>query len=89
MKKVKQNVKLLFDLRLTHEQWEKALRIADKQMKDSNGHFYWRMLKTRCSNCGRSPKQKGKCSGWFQTFIQRLETVLLNKMYLSDDYKDI
>lgn len=56
-----------------------AMARADKKMKDSNGHSYVSILKTRCQNCGRSPKQKGKCSGWFTTFVNRLEGEYLNQ----------
>ena len=45
-------------------------------MKLSNGHSYVQILKCRCIYCNRSPKQKGKCSGWFHSFCDRLSEVL-------------
>ena len=49
---------------------------ADRRMKLSNGHSYVQILKCRCIYCNRSPKQKGKCSGWFHSFCDRLSEVL-------------
>ena len=56
---------------------EKALAIVDKNMKESNGHYYYHMLKTQCQFCGRSPRDKRRCGQWFQTFISRLKEVYL------------
>jgi hypothetical protein len=68
-------------IELTLEELKRAEEIADKRMKESNGHSYVHMLKTRCQFCGRSPKQGGLCRAWFQTFLFQLDTVLLNKEY--------
>ncbi len=64
---------------------DKALIEADKQMKRNNGHRFVTMLKTRCQYCGKSPRQKGNCSYWFESFITGLKEVYLNKeKYLED-----
>lgn len=63
---------------LTWKQWEAAKVEADRMMKLNNGHSFVRILKTRCEFCGRSPSHRGTCSAWFQTFIQKLDTILLN-----------
>lgn len=63
----------------TIEDFDKALPIADKLMKNKNGHEFETILKTRCIHCGRKPLVKTKCSHWFQTFISRLRLVLMNK----------
>jgi hypothetical protein len=65
-------------INITWQQWEDAKREADKIMKASNGHYFEHILKTRCVYCGRSPKAKGRCGAWFQTFITQLDNVLLN-----------
>lgn len=49
---------------------------ADRRLKVKDGHSYLTILKTRCQYCGRSPKQKGRCAGWFQTFLDQLDSVL-------------
>jgi hypothetical protein len=48
------------------------VKIADSKMKESNGHNFVTMLKTRCTRCGRSPKQKGKCAFWLNEFVDAL-----------------
>ena len=63
----------------TIKEWNMALRKADKIIKKTNGHEYVRALKTRCQNCGRSPKQKGICRNWQISLINRLLQVLMNK----------
>jgi hypothetical protein len=61
---------------VTHEELRQACIDADARMKQDNGHSYLTVLKTRCQLCGRSPKQKGKCPYWFDTFLSHLEDVL-------------
>jgi hypothetical protein len=61
---------------MTHEEIRECYDRADTRMKQTNGHSYITILKTRCQYCGRSPKQKGQCSGWFQTFLDCLACVL-------------
>lgn len=60
----------------TYSEYLKYLEEADKRMKASNGHQFITILKTRCQYCGKSPKVKTKCGGWFQTFISELGSVL-------------
>lgn len=55
---------------------DEYLAEADKRMKASDGHSYVTILKTRCQYCGRSPRQKGRCGAWFQTFIENYKAVL-------------
>lgn len=62
---------------LTHETYVAACQRADAKMKGKNGHTFQISLKTRCIYCHRSPKARGKCRGWFMTFIQLLEWELL------------
>lgn len=62
--------------KLSSEAYEEACKRADARMKSKNGHQFETILKTRCIHCGRSPKAKGKCGGWFQTFIECLRQEL-------------
>lgn len=63
----------------TLKDWDQASKLADKQMKESNGHSYMTMLKTRCVYCGKSPKVKTRCRGWFMTLHGNLLHILMNK----------
>lgn len=62
---------------MKREDIKKAFEKADKMMKESNGHTYETVLKTRCIYCHRSPNQKGDCRAWFTRFLECLENVLL------------
>jgi hypothetical protein len=64
---------------LTYEQYQDCLKEADERMKANNGHQYLHILKTRCMNCGRSPKVKTRCGGWFNTFVNILGCILQEK----------
>ncbi len=63
----------------TLDEWDRALKRADEIIKRTNGHEYVTILKTRCQLCGKSPKQKGVCSQWQISLINRLLFVLMNK----------
>ena len=57
---------------------DKAFEEADRLMKETNGHYFVTMLKTRCQYCGRSPKVKTKCGSWFQTYLLHLRSLLMD-----------
>lgn len=57
---------------ITHQEYRSACERADAKMKEKNGHTFVTILKTRCRYCGRSPKAKGTCGQWFQTFLDLL-----------------
>ena len=63
---------------MKYQEYMEAVKKADKAMKESNGHSYETILKTRCIYCGRSPKQKGKCKNWIDTFVKCLYEELIN-----------
>lgn len=63
---------------LTADEWMLAKLTADQRMKASNGHSFETILKTRCIYCHRSPKAKGRCGAWFQTFLRQLDMVMMN-----------
>lgn len=52
--------------------WKQMCVDADFEMKQSNGHQFVQVLKTRCTHCGRSPRAKGKCPAWMHTFTSIL-----------------
>lgn len=66
------------ELRLTFGEFQKMKVEADRRMKASNGHSFVTILKTRCQHCGRSPRARGQCGSWFQTFLGHLDSLLLN-----------
>ena len=61
---------------MTWEIYERALLEATRRLALTNGHAYVMLAKTRCKRCGRSPKQRGRCSGWFEEFCELLFTVM-------------
>lgn len=63
---------------ITYELYRAACERADASMKANNGHSFMTILKTRCQYCGRSPKVKTKCGGWFMTFLDHLGHELIN-----------
>lgn len=58
-----------------------AYEEADRRMKATDGHQFVQILKTRCQFCNRSRAQtKGKrCGGWFGSFLNHLESVLVER----------
>lgn len=58
--------------RCSKEAFDAACIRADAAMKQSNGHQFETILKTRCIWCRRSPASKGRCGSWFRTFLFQL-----------------
>lgn len=69
---------------LTRKAFRLALIEADFDMKQTNGHSFLTVLKTRCVYCRKSPKVKTKCGRWFDTFNDCLERRLIERGYMSD-----
>ncbi len=65
-------------IKLTWDEWAKAKLLADRRMKQSNGHQFVYMLKTRCQHCGKSQKVKTRCGGWFATYLTHVDRIFLN-----------
>ena len=65
--------------KFTIKELEEAFKVGDKRMKESHGHRYIHMLKTRCDFCNRSPKQKGQCNYWYKTLYTFAIEELLKK----------
>ena len=68
---------------MTYNEWTQLTVDVDKQMKASNGHSFVIILKTRCVYCGRSPNARGKCRGWFQTYINILGSELHKRQIIT------
>ncbi len=80
---------------------QKALSIALEMRKESKGHLFKSHLKERCVFCGEDRKTKKDCEWWFMTFLDRLQTILINPQFFvgndleanylqhGDEYKDI
>ena len=64
---------------MTYAEWAALTIDVDEKMKANNGHSFIITLKTRCQYCGRSPRAKGKCRGWFMTYMNIMATELANK----------
>ena len=58
--------------RSSQETFDAAARKAYAAMEDSSGHVFEHCLKVRCVWCRRSPRAKGRCGAWFQTFLWHL-----------------
>lgn len=60
---------------------QKALSIALEMKKESKGHLFSLNLKERCVFCGDGRKTKKDCDYWFLTFIDRVQTILINPTF--------
>jgi len=69
---------------MTHQEYKQILKEIDLKVKETNGHNYITMLKTRCQNCGRSPKAKGKCGAWLNYFMSLFELKLRGLKIITD-----
>lgn len=73
---------------LTFEEYGEAVLKADASMKADNGHSFVQILKCRCRWCHRSPKAKGRCRGWFNTFVMQLAGELTGTFGIPEKPKD-
>lgn len=64
---------------------QKATSIAIEMKKHSKGHLFSKQLKDRCVFCGLTMKTKKECDYWFMTFLDRMQTVLINPDFFRDD----
>lgn len=80
---------------------QKALSIALEMKKESKGHLFSKHMKELCVFCGADRKTKKQCDFWFMTFMDRLQTILINPSFFKgvdqeanwlqhgDEYQDI
>ncbi len=64
---------------------QKAMSIAMEMKKHSKGHLYSKQLKDRCVFCGASMKVRKTCEYWFMTFVDRVQTILINPDFFTDE----
>jgi len=64
---------------------QKAISIALMMRKFSKGHLFSKTMKDKCVFCGSTMKTKKQCSYWFMTFLDRVQTVLINPTFFKDD----
>ena len=64
---------------------QRASNIAIEMKKISKGHLFSKNLKDRCVFCGVTMKTKKECQYWFIGFLDRMQTVLINPEFYTDD----
>lgn len=64
---------------------QKALSIALEMKKDTGGHLFKDHLKNHCVFCGEDTKTKKKCDWWFLTYLDRVQTILINPLFFQGD----
>lgn len=59
---------------MTEDEYEYAVAQAEQENKYKAGHTFIlnTKMKTRCMFCGRSPRTRGRCKYWFQSFKLQL-----------------
>lgn len=63
---------------------QRSINIALTMKKFSKGHLFSKHLKDKCVFCGSSMKTKKECQYWFLTFLDRLQTAIINPNYFTD-----
>jgi hypothetical protein len=64
---------------------QKAISISLEMKKASRGHLFSKNLKERCVFCGVTRRTKKECEYWFLTFLDRVQTILINPQFFSAD----
>jgi hypothetical protein len=67
------------------EDVQRATNIALEIRKLSKGHLFSKNLKDCCVFCGADMKTKKMCDYWFVSFLDRLQTVLINPAHFKDN----
>lgn len=69
-------------------QLQKSFAIALEMKQFTKGHLISENLKGRCVFCGKTKKTKNECEFWFLTFMDRVQTILINpNFFLGHDDK--
>jgi len=66
------------------EDVQKAISIAMVMKKYSKGHLFNKSMKDHCVFCGATMKTKKECAYWFMTFLDRMQTVIINPSFFTD-----
>lgn len=64
---------------------QKAIAIAIEMRKLTKGHLFTKNMKQRCVFCGQSMKTKKMCEYWAMTLLDRMQTILVNPKFYTDD----
>ena len=81
MKKAQRQGKTTFTL----VELQKAFAIALEMKKASRGHLFSKSLKEHCVFCGKDRDVKEECDYWFLTYMDRVQTILINPQFFTDD----
>lgn len=65
--------------------FQKALSISLEMKKASFGHLFVKELKEHCLFCGANTETKDECEYWFLTLVDRIQTILINPGFFTDD----
>lgn len=66
-------------------QVQKAMNLGIVMKQHSKGHLFTKNLKDRCTFCGATMKTRKQCEYWFLTFLDRMQTALINPTFFQDD----
>lgn len=64
---------------------QKAMNLAITMKKFTKGHLFTKNQKEQCVFCGKTKKTKLECNYWFMTFLDRMQTALINPEFFRDD----
>ena len=64
---------------------QKAMNLGIVMKQHSKGHLFSKRLDDRCTFCGQTMKTKKTCQYWIMTFLDRMQTALINPDYFRDD----
>lgn len=67
------------------EDVQRAMNIAMEIRKLSKGHLFSKTMKDKCVFCGAGMKTRKMCNFWFVSFMDRLQTVLINPDFFKDN----
>lgn len=67
---------------------QRAMGIANEMIKATKGHLYVKHLNDKCVFCGKTIRAKAKCKYTVITFIDRMQTVLVNPDFYKDNDKE-
>lgn len=76
--------------RYSLEDVQRAMHIAAEMKKLTKGHLFSHNLKDKngtalCTFCGQSMKTKQECVYWAMTLFDRIQTILINPLFFTDE----
>ena len=64
---------------------QKAFSIALEMKKASQVHLFDKIMGERCTFCGKGRDTEEECEYWFLTFLDRVQTILINPDFFTGD----